>query len=47
MLFAAFFYVNAKTNSINNIIYRCRHLEIINEKYEYLNFQALKKTNAI
>ena len=32
-----FFYINGKTNSINNIIHRCRHLEIINEKYEYLN----------
>ena len=44
MLFAAiFFYINDKTHSINNNIDRCRHLEIIKEKYGYLNFQALKK----
>ena len=38
-----FFYINDSTYSINNIIYRCRHSEIIKEKYECLNFQALKK----
>ena len=37
------FHINDKTYSINNIIDRCRHLEIIKEKYGYLNFQTLKK----
>ena len=38
-----FFNINDQTYSINNIINRCCHLEIIKEKYWYLNFQALKK----
>ena len=41
MLFAAFFYIIDLTYLINNIIYCCRHLEIIQEQYEYLNSQAL------
>ena len=30
-----------------NTIYHCRNLELIKEKYEYLNFQAKKKLSKI